>query len=132
MAKDKHTVLLVDDDQDLLFQQRVQLEAAGYDTVTASSLKQGRKAMREADFDVAVVDLMMEELDAGFSLCHELKRAKPNVPVILQTAVASETGMEFDASTKEEKSWVKADLLLPKPVRFEQLEGEIKRLLAEK
>jgi len=37
--------------------------------------------------------------------------------------------MKFDASTKEERSWIKADLFLSKPIRHEQLLREIKRLL---
>ena len=34
--------------------------------------------------------------------------------MIVVTAVTSELGMEFDASTKEERSWIKADALLNK------------------
>ena len=43
------------------------------------------------------------------------------MPVILVTAVASETGLDFDAATAEERGWIKADAVLDKPVRFEQL-----------
>ncbi len=37
--------------------------------------------------------------------------------------------MDFDAATDEERSWIKADAMLAKPIRFEQLKREIDRLL---
>jgi hypothetical protein len=46
------------------------------------------------------------------------------------TAVTSQTGLDFTPSGPEQKTWVKADVILPKPVRFEQLKREIDRLLA--
>jgi hypothetical protein len=51
--------------------------------------------------------------------------------VILVTGVAAETGIPFSAATREERIWIKADALLPKPIRFEQLQPEVERLLAE-
>jgi hypothetical protein len=47
------------------------------------------------------------------------------------TAVAAETGLAFNVKTREEHRWIKADSLLEKPVRAEQLQREIKRLLQE-
>ena len=51
------------------------------------------------------------------------------MPVILVTGVAAETGLEFDSTTGEERSWIKADRVIAKPIRFEQLESEIARLV---
>jgi CheY-like chemotaxis protein len=129
MSETKHRVLLVDDDEDFRYQQRVQLEATGFEVVEAPSRAKARELLASASFDLAVVDLMMEEQDAGFALCRELKQKYPDVPIIMATAVTSETGLEFDASTSEERSWIKADALLAKPIRFEQLLREINRLL---
>jgi CheY-like chemotaxis protein len=72
---------------------------------------------------------MMEHMDGGFALCYHIKKKNGRIPVILISAVTSETGLEFDAATDEERSWVKADVMLTKPVRFEQLKREIDRLL---
>jgi CheY-like chemotaxis protein len=82
--------------------------------------------------DIAVVDVMMENPDAGFVLCHRIRKKDPSIPVILVTSVNSETGMDFDLSTEEDRVWIKADAMLAKPIRFEQLLGEIDRLLAVK
>ena len=120
---------MVDDDIDFLTQHRVYLESAGYRVVTAQGQRQAEELLKTTKPDLAMVDLMMEHVDGGFALCYHIKKMDPAIPVILVTAVSSETGLEFDASTKEERSWVKADVMLAKPVRFDQLKREIERLL---
>jgi len=72
---------------------------------------------------------MTEHDDTGFTVCYRIKQMYPDVPVIIATAMASETGMEIDAATMEERSWIKADMLLAKPLRFEQLLAAIRQLL---
>ena len=129
MSPNAQTILVVDDDLDLVLELQVQLEAAGYRVVTAHSDKQARQVAASARPDAAVIDLMMEEHDSGFALAHHLKRQSPELPVILLTAVASETGIDFDAVTAEERAWVKADVVLDKPVRFETLLAQLRRLL---
>ena len=129
MTTSKKRILIVDDDPDFRFQQRIQLEAAGYEVVEAETREKALSLLGEGPVDLAVVDLMMEEMDAGFTLCHDLKAHAPSLPVIMVTGVAAETGMEFDASTPEERSWIKADAVLAKPVRFEQLTREMDRLM---
>jgi CheY-like chemotaxis protein len=124
----KGTALVLDDDPDFLLQQKVQLEAAGFEVIAAETRDEAEQLLKENQFDVAIVDLMMEEEDTGFVLCHHIKKHHPSVPVIIVTGVASETGLEFDAATAEERAWVKADALLAKPVRFEQLLREIERV----
>ena len=60
--------------------------------------------------DLAVLDLMMENMDSGFVLCHHVKRLFPDTPVILLTAVKSATGLDFRPGSDEAASWVKADV----------------------
>lgn len=126
---DAKTVLLIDDDQDFLFMNQTQLEAAGYSVATADSAAEGLKKASEIKPDLVIADLMMEERDAGFTLCYNLKKQFPDMPVVMCSNVVGETGMGFDASTEEEQAWIKADVLLHKPIRFEQLQQEINRLL---
>jgi DNA-binding response OmpR family regulator len=126
----KIKVLLVDDDEDFLFQHRIQLENAGFEVTTATTRAQAETAIASFTPDVAILDLMMEQHDDGFVLSHHLKRAFPGLPVIMVTAVTSETGLVFDPSSAAERAWVGADALLAKPIRFEQLRREIDRALA--
>ena len=129
MPQPEKTILIVDDDPDFVTLERMQLESAGYKVVSAESQQQAEEILKTLQPDMAVVDLMLEHMDGGFALCHHIKSRSPVVPVIIVTGVTSETGLEFDASTAEERSWVKADVMLAKPVRFEQLLSEVERLL---
>lgn len=126
-----HTILVVDDDDDFLLQMRLQLQARGYEVVTAASAAEARAALAARRPDLVIADLMMEVPDAGFSLCYEIKRQDPTIPVIMATAVGSATGISFDVETEEERAWIKADSVLPKPLRVEQLEREMRRLLKD-
>ena len=123
-------ILLVDDDEDFLFQHRIQLENAGFEVTTATTRAQAETAIASFRPDLAILDLMMEQHDDGFVLSHHLKRVFPGLPVIMVTAVTSETGLVFDPSSPAERAWVGADALLAKPIRFEQLRREVDRVLA--
>lgn len=123
------TILVVDDDVDYLSQVESRLRRAGFAVLTAESQHQAEEILATHKPDLAVVDLMLEHTDSGIFLSHHIKKKDPRIPVILVTGVTAETGMELDAATAEERSWVKADVLLDKPIRFEQLLREIERLL---
>ncbi len=122
-------ILLVDDDEDFLFQHRIQLENAGFRVTTATSRAEAESLIDEVKPDLAILDLMMEQHDDGFILSHHLKQRVPGLPVILVTAVAAETGISFKPTSLTERAWVGADAFLAKPIRFEQLKREVDRLL---
>ena len=129
LVKEKErVVLLVDDDPDFLEQHRLLLERAGYTVRAATSEEEATALLEEGKFDAAVLDLMLEHDDGGFVLAHRIRRNSP-MPIILVTAVTSETGMTFDTSNQEDKAWLEADVVLTKPIRFEQLTRELDRLL---
>ena len=129
MNKKTYTVLLADDDPDYLFQVAHYLRKSGYEVVAAESQSEAEQVMARMKPDIAVFDLMMESDDSGFVLCYRLRRLYPEVPVILATAVARETGLTFGVSSEQERDWIRADLYLEKGVRPEQLEQEIRKLL---
>jgi len=124
-------VLIVDDDMDFLIQLETQLRAAGFAVISADSRHKAEELLQSVRPDLVVLDLMMEQNDAGFALAYHIKKIDSAIPVILVTAVASETRIDFDAATDEERSWIKADAFLAKPIRFEQLMREINRLIPE-
>ena len=124
------TVLLVDNDLNVLSQCKTQLEQAGYAVKTAESRREAEEKLAAGKPDLVITELMLEHADAGFTLCHHVKQLDATLPVIVVTAVAAKTGLEFDAATAEERSWIKADAMLAKPVRFEQLQHLMERLTA--
>ncbi|MFH1732239.1 MAG: response regulator [Planctomycetota bacterium] len=123
-------VLIVDDDPDVLVQTRAHLEAAGYEVMAVDNTAEAERVIDEATPDIAVLDLMIEEVDSGFILCHKTRRKHPGLPIIMVSGVAGETGLAFDVRGGEGQAWLKADVFLNKPVRPEQLRREIERLPA--
>lgn len=123
------TVLVVDDDLDYLTVMQAQLQAAGYQVQTFDNVSAAETWLGDHTPDLVIVDLMMDNHDDGVTLCHTIKRSHPDLPIIMVTAVTSATGIEFDAPGGATASWIKADALLAKPVRFEQLQRELTRLL---
>ncbi len=123
-------IIVVDDDADYVLQTKMRLEGAGYEVTTADSRASARELVEIGGFDLAVIDLMMEEMDAGFMLAHEMKKKHPDMPIIMITSVTAETGIYFNTQDSGANSWIKADLVLAKPVRPEQLLEQIARLLA--
>ncbi|MGE5354113.1 MAG: response regulator [Acidobacteriota bacterium] len=116
-------ILLVDDDIDLLEQHRILLESKGYQIVTAENVEDGWNQFKKEKPDAAILDLIMEEHDSGFILCHRIKRDAygKNIPVFLLTSATYLTGYKFGSSTSEEKEWIKCDAVLNKPIVFEEL-----------
>ena len=122
-------ILVVDDDPDITEQLSLLLKHDGFEVVVAGSQEEAEQALMASKPDLAIVDLMMERTDSGFVLCHEIKRLFPGTPVILLTSVKAVTGLSFEGATAEEQSWVKADRVLDKPLRPEQLRNEVRRFL---
>lgn len=129
MRKSDLTILVADDDPDYLFQTITNLERAGYKTVAVESQAEAEAVINKFKPSLAIFDLMMESDDSGFILCYKLKRKYPDVPVILATAVAHETGISFSLDSEAEKSWIRADRYLEKGIRADQLDQEIMKLL---
>jgi two-component system alkaline phosphatase synthesis response regulator PhoP len=129
MRKSDFTILVADDDPDYLFQTVSNLERAGYRTVAVESQAEAETVISRFRPSLAIFDLMMESDDSGFILCYKLKRKYPDVPVILATAVAHETGISFSLDSEAEKTWIRADRYLEKGIRADQLDQEIMKLL---
>lgn len=121
-------ILIADDDEDYLFQMELYIKSFGFEVIKAQSQKEAEVLIENTKPDLAIFDLMMENDDSGFILCYKMKRKHPDVPIILATAVASETGISFGVND-ETKQWIKADLYLEKGIRKDQLHREINKLL---
>lgn len=69
----------------------INLERAGYNVTEAENGAVALQKYREAngDFDIAVLDIMMPEMD-GLSVCKELRKANGNLGIIMLTAKTQE------------------------------------------
>jgi DNA-binding response OmpR family regulator len=79
------TVLIVDDEPDILVLLRLALEAAGYSTVEASDGEQALRVIRDRHPDVVLLDIMMPVMD-GWVTLERLNESGEHPPVIVVTA----------------------------------------------
>lgn len=132
---EKPAVLLVDDDIDFVFANRTALEAAGYRVFTAHNAEDGMTLARANHVDVAVLDVMMQELEDGFALARRLRRDEKTkgIPLIMLTSVNEinrEAGYPFQFSDQDrDETWLPVDKFLDKPVSPSQLASVIRLFL---
>ena len=123
------SILLVDDDRDFLEMNRGVLEARGYRVRCASDPASALVAADAERPDLVVTDLMMDRLDAGFSLARAVKERHPGVPVILVTAVAVQRGFDFRPRSAPDLAAMHADAYFDKPVDPAALTAKVAELL---
>jgi two-component system response regulator GlrR len=82
------TLLIVDDDRNLLELMKMRLESSGYTVTAAPDEDEANKAVREKSYDLAILDLQLVRQD-GISLMEEIHRISPGMPVIILTAHGS-------------------------------------------
>jgi len=124
-------LLLIDDDHDFLDIIKHVLEAQGYKTLCASGPQQALAQMEEEKPDLVVTDLMMRNLDSGFSLSRQIKEDPrfSDVPVIIVTAIGRQRGFDFTPHTSEELTAMRADAYVDKPVSPQALLAKVHELL---
>ncbi|GAB4385901.1 MAG: hypothetical protein Kow0022_13460 [Phycisphaerales bacterium] len=98
MHEGKHVILYVDDDPDYRFAMRQLLEANGLDMVEAADGEEGLRVYREHRPDLILLDLMMEEIDAGVNLLRRLRADGNTVPVYLVSSVGDTLSTTTDAA----------------------------------
>lgn len=93
-------LLIVDDEKEYVTVLAKRLNRRGFDVTTAFSGFEGIQALRYADFDVAVLDLKMEDID-GLEVLKIFKKLAPEIAVIMLTghgsAQAAKMGLEQGA-----------------------------------
>jgi DNA-binding response OmpR family regulator len=126
MSDDPRTVLVADDDEDILQLVSFRLERAGYKVVTAADGQQALVAAREHQPDLAVLDVMMPGLN-GYEVTRQLRAdpATAAIPVILLTARVQEADVSrgFEAG---------ADDYLRKPFSPQELRSRVQAILARR
>ena len=115
---DRVKVLLVDDEEGYAHILSKRLTKRNFDVTTALSGADGIKALRSHDFDAAVLDLKMDDMD-GLEVLKVFKKMVPELAVIMLTGHGSEQaaseGIEFGAFD-----------YLTKPCEIEELAEKIR------
>jgi DNA-binding NtrC family response regulator len=120
MARRPKTLIIEDNDAEL-FGYSKYLSNAGYDVVTASSLKEAHEALAGNYFEAVLLDLRLPDGD-GFGLIRELKASSPSTAIVVATGVD-------DISTAVQATKQGADNYLTKPVKMQDLEVSLSKCL---
>jgi DNA-binding response OmpR family regulator len=116
MTPSELRVALIEDDADIAFTIRVNLEREGYATSTYHNGHEGLLAVQQGGFDFLILDLNLPDLD-GFTICRELRRdpATAKLPILMLTARTSEAdrimGLELGADDYLAKPFSVRELL---------------------
>lgn len=113
-------VLIVEDEEALLFTLAHNLRREGYSVLTASRGDDGLKLAREKLPDLIVLDVMLPGID-GMQICRLLRRDM-QVPIIMLTALGGEGDRVAGLDTG-------ADDYMPKPFGMRELMARIRALL---
>ena len=98
----KGTILVIDDEKDLIELVRYNLEKEGYDVIAATDGQSGLEVIKRHRPELVVLDLMMPGID-GLQVCQRLRadQRSARMPVIMLTAKATEAdrivGLELGA-----------------------------------
>ena len=96
MADAKRLILCIDDDPDILSVLQLVLEAEGYRFAGAASAAEGLRVCNSIRPDLIIVDLMMEEVDAGTSFVKDVALLGHNAPVFLLSSVGDNLSSTVD------------------------------------
>lgn len=120
----KKRILLVEDEKDMAYAVTLQLEAKGYEVITASDGREGLEKARVKKPDLIILDLMLPKID-GYKVCRMLKfdSKYKNIPIILFSARAQDSDKKIGRE-------VGADAYITKPFEPNALLDKIRELLA--
>ena len=117
---DRKTVLIVEDEENLLAPLRYNLEREGYRVVTATDGGEGLESAREESPNLVILDIMLPTMD-GIQVCRIL-RSESGVPILMLTA----KGEELDKVLGLEMG---ADDYMTKPFSMRELVARVKAML---
>jgi DNA-binding response OmpR family regulator len=98
MQDGKHVILCVDDDPDILSFLKIVLKGEGYVVTEATSAEEGLRVYKATPPDLVILDLMMEEVDAGTSFVKELKALGNKAPIYMLSSTGDNLAMATDYS----------------------------------
>jgi two-component system alkaline phosphatase synthesis response regulator PhoP len=119
----KQTILVVDDEQDLLDLIEYNLRQEGYEVILAEDGQEGIQKAREHMPDLVLLDIMMPQMD-GIEVCDRMREDPDlsHIPIIFLTARSDEK-TEIEGLNKG------ADDYITKPISTNKLVSRIKAVL---
>ena len=125
----KKTILIIDDDIDLVEIIRVTLENENFEVIDAQNGDRGVSMAKDRNPDLILLDVMMTKVDEGFQVAYEL-RGDPttrDIPILMLTAVVDQSGFAFDP--EKDAEFLPVDEFLEKPVSPRKLVDMVRKHL---
>ncbi len=110
---DELTILVVDDNEDLLETFAMILKRRGFSVETAGNGASAVDKFKEQDFDVTLMDIVMPEMN-GVEAFRKIKEMQPDASIILMTAYSDE---DLIKTAKNEG----VHRVINKPIRIDKL-----------
>ncbi len=86
----KKTILVVEDEPQIVLGLKDSLEFEGFRVITAGKGREGVALARAENPDAVVLDLMLPDLN-GYAVCEEIRRSNTLIPILMLTARSQET-----------------------------------------
>ncbi len=115
-------LLIVDDEEKIRAVVREYAQFEDFDVHEAADGMEAVTLCRDEDFDIIIMDVMMPRLD-GFSACREIKKIKPQIPIIMLSARSEEYDKLFGFETG-------VDDYVVKPFSPRELMARVRAVLA--
>ncbi len=117
-------ILIIDDDEDICEYMELLLTQSGYEVVTETNPRQGLERLRDEEFHVVVLDIMMPELN-GMEVLEEIRSFDSDIAIIIFTGFPSVdtavTSMKYDVSD-----------YIKKPFDVDEFNETLENILREK
>ena len=115
---DKKTVLIVEDEKNIVDILRFNLQREGYETLEAYDGETGLRLAMEKNPDILLLDVMLPKLN-GFDVCRTLRERGNNLPVLILTAREEEADKVLGLE-------IGADDYITKPFSMRELMARVK------
>lgn len=137
MSKKKHTILVVDDEEDFRFILRDHFEDRGYEVAEAADGVEALEVFDSRPVDLVLTDIRMPRM-SGEELIVELRRKRPFLPIIGVTGHADLSGRlslldqgAYYYLDKPLPHWPIVDRLIDNAIRLHHHEEELERKRAK-
>lgn len=121
MLHKKHSILLVEDEENLQEALKLNLELEGYEVTTCADGLEALKILSQEHFDLMVLDVMLPELD-GISVCESVRLKQNPIPILILSAKNSSSDRVLGLK-------MGADDYLNKPFNLEELLLRVEKLI---
>jgi DNA-binding response OmpR family regulator len=124
-APSRGSILLAEDEPNVLYTLKAILEEAGYKVRAVPSFASARRYIQRNDYDAVITELSLEKDELGLELAREAKKMHPTPAVVIYTDDPTVDKLRAALA-------IRVDYVAFKPVDLEEIKGALFRLIARR